>query len=437
LTAAPGGPSVLVVDDEPFVRDSIAEVLRADGWKTHAAAGAREAVAFLESQGVDVIVTDLRMPEGDAFLLLDHARKGAVEIPIVVITGVGTVAEAVRAMKAGAFDFLQKPVDPEELLLLARRAAEHRRLLAEVRALRETVRGLRAPRALVGKSASMERVRALIAQVARTDATVLVRGESGTGKELAAGEIHRRSARGARPLVRVHCAGSPEGAFERDRVAEAEGGTLVLDEVGALTPTLQTRLLHLLESGRDLRVIAITNEDLAARVKSGEFRADLYWRLDVFPIEMPPLREHREDLPEIVRHFLDWAGREHPGAGPRPTQEALEVLGTYGWPGNVRELRNVLERAVILAGDRELDADLFRSILESAPAPAGAPPERELHLRKNLDAAEKEIVLRALARTQGRKKEASILLGIDPRNLGYYLRKHGIGEGRARGDIEG
>ncbi len=462
----PNAASILVVDDEAFVRDSIAEILRADGWRVHAAAGAREAVEFLAQQGVEVIVTDLRMPEGDAFQLLEHARKGGVEIPIIVITGVGTVAEAVRAMKAGAYDFLQKPVDPEELVLLARRAAEHHRLLGEVKTLRETVHGLRAPRALVGRSEKMERTRALIAQVAKTDAIVLVKGESGTGKELAAEEIHRQSGRASRPLVRLHCAATSEDAFEQElfgsgtgALAEAEDGTLVLDEVGVLTPRLQTRLLHLLEEDEvrrsslpraNVRLVAITNEDLAARVKVGGFRADLYWRLDVFPIEMPPLREHKEDIPEIVEHFLAWARQQRTGSrigaretspgptlGPTLTAEALDVLGTYGWPGNVRELRNVLERAVILAGDGELDASLFRGILESAlalPSPQGP---RELHLRRNLDATEKEIIQRALVQTQGRKKEASLLLGIDPRNLGYYLRKHGIAESKSREEGEG
>lgn len=449
------GASVLVVDDEPFVRDSIVEVLRADGWRAHAASGAREAVEFLSRQGVDVVVTDLRMPEGDAFLLLEHARKDKIEIPIVVITGVGTVSEAVRAMKAGAYDFLQKPVDPDELLLLARRAAEHRRLLGEVRSLRETVQGLRAPRTLVGRSARMEKTRALVTQVARTEATVLIHGESGTGKELAAEEIHRQSSRAGGPLVRLHCAPSSEESFEKElfeagsgAFARAEGGTLVLDEIGVLTPNLQAKLLKLLESTdapSSVRLVAITNEDLPARVKAGTFRADLYWRLAVFPIEMPALREHKEDIPAIVEHFLAWARRQRTGAGigaatgndgPRPTEAAFEVLGSYGWPGNVRELRNVLERAVILGGDRPLDDALLRSILESAvalPEPSGP---REFHLRKNLDAAEKEILLRAIAHTHGKKKEASILLGIDPRNLGYYLRKHGIAEAKSREEGE-
>jgi two-component system response regulator AtoC len=363
-------------------------------------------------------------------------------------------------MKAGAFDFLQKPIDPEELLLLARRAAEHRRLLAEVASLRATVRGLRAPRILVGSSSRMARAKEAIAKVAPTDATVLLLGESGTGKELAAEEIHRSSARASRPFRRVHCASISDEALEselfhaeRGAFADAEGGTLVLDEVGVLSAGMQMKLLRLLEAGEarragtptahgpDVRVVATTNEDLAARVKAGTFRSDLYFRLNVFPIDMPPLRDHREDVPEIAEHLLAWAREQRPGtarpAGAlRPTPEALEVLASYGWPGNVRELRNVLERAAIVAGDAEIDAQLVRGVLESAPA-TPLPEEmregaRQFHLRKNLDAVERELVLRALAHTQGKKKEASLLLGIDPRNLGYYLRKHKITDTKPR-----
>lgn len=450
------GPSILIVDDEAFVRDSLSEILSADGWQTHAASGAKEAVAFLAGRRVDVIVTDLRMPTGDGFQLLEHARAGAVEIPIIVITGVGTVAEAVRAMKAGAHDFLQKPVDPEELLLLARRAAEHKKLLHEVAALRATVRGLRAPRVLVGSSSRLALTRESLARVAPTDATVLLTGESGTGKEVAAEEIHRQSGRASRPFRRVHCAAVSDEAFEselfapeRGAFADAEGGTLVLDEVGVLSAKLQTKLLRVLEAGEarrsgdasssvpDVRVIAITNEDLSARVKAGTFRSDLYFRLNVFPVELPALRDHKEDIPEIVDHLLAWArgqktGTATPKSAMKPTAEALEVLASYGWPGNVRELRNVLERAAIVAGDAEIDAQLVRGILESAlvtPLPAET---REFLLRKNLDAVEREIVLRALARTGGKKKEASLLLGIDPRNLGYYLRKHKITDAKGK-----
>jgi DNA-binding NtrC family response regulator len=443
---------VLVVDDERFVRESLTEILKNEDMRVAAAAGAHEAVRALESQPFDVIVTDLKMPDGDGLVLLQEARRSGVAIPIIVVTGVGTVSSAVEAMKAGAFDFVQKPVDPAELVLLVRRAAEHRGLLSEVKQLRSAVADLREPRALLGDSAAMKRVRESIAKVAPTDATVLLQGESGTGKELAAEEIHRASPRAAGPFVRVSCIALSPQSIEAElfgdrtgKLAEAEGGTLVLDKIGMLDLASQAKLLGLLERGEhqapgeprprkiDVRMIATAILDLAAKVKNGTFRADLFYRLNQFPIEMPPLRTHKEDIPEIAEHLLERARRRQRmagavGASSRLSRESLEVLASYDWPGNVRELGNVLERAVIVAAGGELDAELFRGILESTLPNARPVESKEFHLRKNLDALERDIVVRAIAHTQGKKKEASLLLGIDPRNLGYYLRKHKITE---------
>jgi len=458
---------VLVVDDESFVRESLCEVLAAEGMRVQGADGARGAAELLALRRFDVIVSDLRMSDGDGMHVLEESRRHTPPIPIVLVTGHGTVPDAVRAMKAGAYDFLQKPVDPDELAVVVRRAAEHRALQAEVQSLRDTVQGLQKTGALVGSSAAMMRVKAAIAQVARTDATVLITGESGTGKELAADEIHRASGRSKGPLVRVNCAAIPEDQFESElfghrrgsfigavddragKFARAEGGTLVLDEIGALRPGMQSKLLRVLESGEfqrvgdahtqvaDARVIAITNEDLKARVKSGAFRADLYYRLDIFPIEMPALAKHKEDIPAIAAHLLATAQLRHGGevAGQHGAlaPATLEVLTSYDWPGNVRELRNVIERAVIVAPGGALDADLLRSILESAVPARPKSGALEFHLRSNLDARERELVLGALERTKNKKKDASNLLGIDARNLGYYLRKHKIQDTSALG----
>jgi DNA-binding NtrC family response regulator len=451
--------SVLVVDDERFVRESLAEVLAAEGWQVLTAENATAAARVIEESDLDAIVTDLKMPSGDGLSLLALANERGVAVPIVVITGHGTVAEAVAAMKAGAFDFLQKPVDPEELVLLVRRAIEHHGLLAEVRRLRERMRQ-REPRVLVGSSPALAAVRAEIARVAKSDAPVLITGESGTGKELAASEIHRLSAHADAPSVRVDCAAISEEMFESElfghrrgsfpgaaadragRFAEAEGGTLVLDEVGALKPGQQAKLLRVLESGEyqvvgdprrrytTARVIATSNQGLGELVQQGALRADLYYRLARFPITMPPLRAHMEDLPEIAEHLIARAQYKERAfestTRPRLSAEALEVLGSYGWPGNVRELRNVIERALILAGEAPITTELLQGILESALPSRPAVDAGDLHLRRNLDAAEKELVLRALARSQGKKKEAALMLGVDPRNLGYYLRKHKI-----------
>ncbi len=455
------GSRVLVVDDEVFVRDSLCAILKSEGFLTGTAASSVEALQRLAKERYEAIVTDLRMPGGDGLSLLTQARQRGVAIPIIVITGVGTVAEAVAAMKSGAFDFLQKPVDPDELVLVVKRAVEHHALLAEVRELRDTVAGLRGPRVLIGSSAAMVNVKNLIAQVGPTDATVLITGESGTGKEIAAELIHGQSARADNGLTWVQCATLTETTFESElfghrkgalpgalsdrigRFAEAAGGTLILNEIGALSPGMQAKLLRVLETGEyqvsgdasvqhaDVRVIATTNEDLAAKVKAGAFRSDLYYRLAQFPIEMPALRNHKQDIGEISESLLARAQGAKPrsGGAARLSSEARELLASYGWPGNVRELRNVLERAVIVSDTDELDAGLFAGILESTTSspvsPASLEP-RECHLRTNLDAAEREIVLRALTQSKGKKKEAAILLGIDPRNLGYYLRKHKI-----------
>ena len=440
--------TVLVVDDEPYVRRSLCDMLAAEGLSTLGADGVTAAVEALTRSSIDVVVSDLRMPGGDVFELLGHPAIGT--IPVIVITGVGTVSAAVRAMKAGAFDFIQKPVDPEELLLLVERAHEHRRLRGELLELRDTVRRLRAPRALVGSSEPLAQVRERIAQVAPTDVPVLITGESGTGKELAAEEIHAASARRMHPLVRVHCAAVAGESILASLEPRGPGGpaatrwtTLLLDEIGLLPPEAQASLLRVLDAsasgeardggpGGVPRILATSNTDLGEAVRSGALRADLYWRLNVFRLEMPPLREHREDLPELVEHFLAWGRSKQPtraGAPPvpGPTREALGVMAAYAWPGNVRELRNMLERAVIVAGERPIDVALLRDILEPAlSSPIASGGSGTLHLRPNLDAAEKELVLRALERSEGVKKRAAHLLGIDARNLGYYLRKHGL-----------
>ncbi|MBI5363455.1 MAG: sigma-54-dependent Fis family transcriptional regulator, partial [Planctomycetes bacterium] len=391
-------PTVLIVDDETFVRESLAEVLRHAGLSVHAAKSVDEATRLLATENVEVVISDLRMPKKDGMALLRDARRAGIPIPIVMITGVGTLTEAVTAMKEGAYDFLQKPVDPGVLLRVVERAAEHHALLAEAERAKRRREELDQDRQLVGASAAMERVRASIEQVAATDATVLLAGESGTGKELAAWLVHRRSARKDGPFVVVSCAGLGAGEFELEgsggragkdpteregRIASADGGTLVLDQVGALEPGSQTKLLRFLETGAvqtpggaaprraDARVLAITNADLAAAVKGGTFRADLYHRLNVFPIALPRLAEHKEDLAAIVEHLLLRAARKRPfgDVSLKLASAALEVLARYDWPGNVRELENLLERAQIVAQGRDLDAPLFESLLE-LPFPA-------------------------------------------------------------------
>ncbi|MBM3988367.1 MAG: sigma-54-dependent Fis family transcriptional regulator [Planctomycetes bacterium] len=448
---------ILIVDDERYVRESLVELLGLEGYACMAAGSLPEALEQVMSFSPAVVLSDLSMPSGSGIELLGAIRRAGSHLPVVLMTGVGTVRDAVAAIQSGAYDFLQKPVDAGQLRLVLRRAVEHQELVREVRTLREVAQS-GGGRQLVGSSGAMAAVRQLMEQVAATDATVLVTGESGTGKELVAEQLHLRSARARKPLVRVNCAAIPATLFESEffghrrgafsgavtdrtgRFAEAEGGTIVLDEIGTLPGEMQAKLLRVLENGEyqvvgesrtrvsDARVIALTNEALPERVQKGEFRADLYYRLNVFPIALPPLRAHREDIPEIALALLGSTLARAGGLGPG----AAEVLASHDWPGNVRELRNVLERAAIVGGSGPLDARLLRALIEPAFAGTalapGASGGDDFHLRHNLDALEKQLLQRALEKCEGRKKDAAALLGIDARNMGYYLRKHGLSD---------
>jgi len=466
-------PRILVVDDEKFVLESMRQLLESEGLRPVTVEDAEGALRVLEAGGIDAVVTDLSLPGEGGLALLRRVRDLDPNLPVVVLTGVGTVANAVAAMKEGALDFLQKPVEPEALLALLRRAIEHGELSDEVRRLRASVREWEDPIRLVGESAAIREVLRQIDVVAPTEATVLIRGESGTGKELVAHLIHARSRRARKPFVRVNCAAIPESLFESElfghrrgaftgateervgRLAEASGGTIALDEIGTFPLSAQAKMLRAIETGEyqpvgdsrtlraSLRILALTNEDLHRRAREGSFREDLYYRLNVFPISVPPLRERKEDLRLLLDHFLDRLtqreGIERKALGPG----ALEVLERYDWPGNVRELRNAIERAAILEPSRRIAAESLEAILEGGMfsprnLPAGEPDGKEeaaeedaspldLRLRSRTDELEKSLLLEALRRTGMRKRQAARLLGIDPRNLAYYLRKHGLG----------
>ena len=453
---------ILLVEDEEFVRNSMTEVLEAEGFEVVTAQTARAGLEVFARERIDLVLTDLRLPDADGQTLVEDPGVQSATTPVIVITGHGTVEDAVAAMRAGAFDFLQKPVGPDPLVLAVRRALEHGRLVSEVGRLRSAARRTRGTRSLVGDSPAMQEVRRVIAQVAPTDATVLVSGESGTGKELVAAEVHHASARADGPLVLVNCAAVPASLFESEffghrrgafsgayadrtgRFAEAAGGTLVLDEVHTLPAEVQAKLLRVLETGEyqmvgesrtrvvDVRIVALTNEDLKKLVDEGEFRSDLYFRLDVFPVRMPPLREHAGDLEAIARELFARA-RARSGAAATPEAEldaeALAVLRAYPWPGNVRELRNVLERAAILAHpEGRVDAALLRGVLAAASdgSAGGDDAGGDYDLRRRLERAERRFLQEALDAAGGSKKEAAVLLGIDPKNISYYLRKHEV-----------
>jgi DNA-binding NtrC family response regulator len=447
---------VLVVEDEAYVRDSLVEILRARGYDVEGTGSVADALARLSRAPVDMILTDLKMPDADGLELVRRVQASTAEVPVVVLTGHGTVASAVECLKAGASEYILKPADPEALDVALQKALAARALRREVRYLRSA---LGETTATVGESPAWRRVVAMVEAAAPADATVLLLGESGTGKELLARLLHRRSPRSSGPFVRVNCAAVPlemweseffghrKGSFtgattDRDgRFQLAHGGTLLLDEVGAMPAAGQAKLLRVIQDGEfdrlgdeqpsrvDVRVVAATNSDLQEEIAGGRFRADLYHRLNVVRIAVPPLRERPEDIDLLARKFAEEIaarlGRPAPPLGP----ETLARFRAYSWPGNVRELRNVIERALILDPEGGLEA------LDLVPAGALAPPtpglEGDLNLRAALGRLERELLLEALRSAGGVRKEAARRLGVDARNLAYYLRKHGLDAGPA------
>lgn len=442
---------ILVVEDEEYVRESLREVLASRGYEPVLHESAESAEDYLTRASVDAMLTDLRLPGVDGEELVARVQAQYPGLPVVVLTGHGTVKSAVRCIKAGAEDYILKPCDPEALSVSLERVlarGEMRRELERLRAGEAEER----PEIPVGESAAWREVMARVTAAARTDSTVLLLGESGTGKELLARLVHARSPRAGRPCVRVNCSAVPlemweseffghrKGAFtgaasdREGRFRSAHGGTLFMDEIGTMPLSAQAKVLRVLESGEferlgeerptrvDVRIVAATNSDLESEVEAGHFRQDLYYRLNVVPILIPPLRERRDDIPLLVRHFVARIAARLNRQAPDIDPDVLRDLRAYEWPGNVRELRNVLERALILhPGDRLASLDLV-------PVQGVAPGEEAQDLRTRMAEAEKRFVTEALEAAGGVRKDAARRLGIDPRNLSYYLRKHGIGD---------
>ena len=464
-------PRVLLVDDEANIRRMVGALLQSDGFETVEAEGGTAALQRLLDDAPDVVLLDLMMPPGpDGLATLEQIRKRAPHIPVVMMSGKANLADAVRATKLGAFQFLEKPLTPEGVLVTLRSAVALGRTLAENQRLHEQL-GHADP--LVGTSPAMEELRALIARVAPTESRVLITGESGTGKELVASAIHRHSARGSKAFVTVNSAALPRdlvesemfghergaftGATERrqGRFELADGGTLFLDEVGDLGPEAQAKLLRVLESGVvervggerpfavNVRVIAATNKDLQHGVRQGLFREDLWFRLNVLPIHILPLRERPEDIAPLVRHF---AARCAARLG-RPVKfdaGAVPLLAAYSWPGNVRELANIIERMAILATAELLTAtDVARVLPADGTAPTVTAdsgddaPWRDIALSETLDRYERELIAKALSVARGNVAEAARRLLTDRANLYRRMRRLGIDPPRNNSSNEG
>ncbi len=448
-------PRILIVDDEANLRRMLAAVLSAEGYRAVEAASGADALALVQRQRPDAVLLDLQMPGGpDGLDTLERLHAESPGVPVVMMSGRAGLQDAVRATKLGAYQFLEKPLAPEAVLLALKTALELARARAQAEALREAL----GPTAtIVGSSPQLAEVRSLIARVGPTEARVLITGESGTGKELVAAAIHAASARADGPFVRVNCAAIPRelvesemfghergaftGATDRriGRFEQADGGTLFLDEVGDLSLEAQAKLLRALEAGEvervggerpiavDVRVVSATNKDLARAAREGAFREDLLYRLHVFPVIVPPLRERPGDIPELVAHFARLIGTRIGRPPARCTGEAMELLVGHRWPGNVRELANIVERMVILSGRGEITAADVRAALparvaaDDGPLPAPAGPQRPLS--EELDRHERMLITRALSAAGGNVAEAARALATDRANLYRRIKR--------------
>jgi DNA-binding NtrC family response regulator len=457
--------TILLVDDEAYVRDSLATVLQRRGYLVRPASSAAEALQPHFLDGVDVVVTDLRMPGEDGLQLVRRLAEIEPGLPVIVLTGHGTVASAVECMKCGAFEYVMKPVEPDEIVLLLERASAQSNLKREVDYLRAGGGRDAAPRGPLGVSNAWKRVTQIVEIAAPTDTSVLLLGESGTGKEEVAQLIHRRSARCEAAFVRVNCAAIPTELFESeffghrkgaftgaisDRVGRfrvAHRGTLFLDEINSLPPIAQAKVLRVLQDGSfervgdslpttvDVRLICASNADLAAEVEAGRFRPDLYYRVNVMTIHMPPLRERLDDIPVLARAFVEEFSARLGKNVRAIDDEAMDAIQSYRWPGNVRELRNVIERGVLLEPGTTLRLASFPEDLARGNSPSMRrvnssetenAVEGSLTLRAALAAEERRLLEEALRRSNSVRREAARLLGIDERNLSYFLKKHGI-----------
>jgi two-component system, NtrC family, response regulator PilR len=471
-SVAPPAVKLLVVDDEPGLREMLRILFRRQSYEVVLAPGYRAAVEAIHQnpQPFPVVLTDLAMPDGSGLDVLAESKKRSAMTEVILITAHSTVENAIQAMRSGAYDFVTKPFEPAELVELVAKALEKQAITSENQRLRAQVSRFQDTQ-IVGHSVAMRRVLELVQRIAPTRTTVLITGESGTGKERVARALHDRSDRREGPFLVVNCGALPEALMESELFGhekgsftgaaakhvglfrEADHGTLMLDEVGELPPSLQVKLLRVLQERTvrpvgatqeipvDVRVVAATNRDVEADVNEGRFRQDLYYRLNVIRIELPPLRDRRDDIPVLIERFVRRFAEEMSKDVMGLTPDALKAVQRYAFPGNVRELENLIERAVALAGSRAIGlGDLPPEVsgLAAAPGPSLLDlPEPGCDLDEVLGEVERRLLLEALGRTGGVRKSAAGLLGITFRSLRYRLEKHGLDAGPPDGQAEG
>jgi two-component system nitrogen regulation response regulator NtrX len=457
-------PAILIVDDESGVRSSLKGILQDDGFETEGVTSGEDCLALLSRREFAVIMLDVWLPGMDGLQVLEQIRKASPDTCVVMISGHGSIETAVRATKLGAFDFIEKPLSLEKTLVVVKNAFHQHRLEEENRLLREQI-GQKY--VMIGDSVPMQALRQQIAFAAPTNSRVLIYGENGTGKELVAHIVHLQSQRGDGPFVEMNCAAIPEDLIESElfghvkgsftgasedkegKFSQADGGTLFLDEVGDMSPKTQAKVLRVLEEQRftpvggnsamtvDVRVIASTNKILEREIELGNFREDLYYRLNVIPFQLPPLRERKEDIGVLTRYFLDDFAKRY---GRRPsvlTRKALEILESYPWPGNVRELRNIMERLVIMKSRDKLDVfDLPEAILlRTVRSAAGR--EEAVSLQAAREKFEREFILQKLVEMKGSVSRAAHAMQVERSNLYRKMRQLGIPySGREDGEAE-
>jgi len=437
---------LLIVDDELSVRDSLAKWFSEEGYEVATAENANQALTRVAEQTFDVALVDIKMRGTDGIELQRRLHEIVPEMLVIIMTGYASVETAIAALKNGAYDYVNKPLDPDEIAHLVAKAMSHRQTQQENIRLKETVADLAHPADIIGQSAAMKRVFEAIETVSPTDATVLITGESGTGKELVARAIHAASNRRYHPMVAIHCGaltetlleselfGHEKGAFtgaqyrKKGKFEIAEGGTVFLDEIGDISLKTQTDLLRVLQEREivrvggnqtikvDFRIVAATNKDLEKLIEEGKFRPDLFYRLNVFHIELPPLRERREDIPPLVDHFVRKFNKEMNKRITRITTSAMNLLQQYSWPGNVRELENAVERAMVVAQEPDIKEQDFT--LKSRNG-------LSLNGPRSLDDVEKDHILRVLEDCGGNQTRAAEVLGIDRVTLHHKLKKYG------------